>query len=184
MRRFAKKKALDDNEIAPSKLNSSKVITNLKSGNSKKLTKSMLAKLKASGYDKDVYMIFDSNLEARYYSEVLLPMIDEKQIIVEFQPKFTILSKSEKEGIKHMATTYSPDFKLTYFSGKTVYVDVKGMLDQVFPIKRKMFDAAFPDLPPLVVMKYAKKFGGWVTIEQYDKAKKEENKQKKLDALF
>jgi hypothetical protein len=182
MRRFSKSKPVDDNEIAPSKLNSSKVITNLESGISKKLTKSMLTKLKASGYDKSKYMIFDSALESRYYSEVLLPMINERQITVEFQPKFTILEKTEKEGIKHMAVTYTPDFKITYFSGKTIYVDVKGMLDQVFPIKRKMFDAAFPDLPPLVVMKYAKKYGGWITIEEYDKAKREEKKQAKASS--
>jgi hypothetical protein len=54
------------------------------------------------------------------------------------------------------------------------------MLDQFFLIKRKMFDTAFTDLPPLVVMKYAKKFGGWITIEQYDKCKREEYKLKKV----
>lgn len=175
----------DPNAIEPTKLNSSKVIVNLRSGNSKKVTKAMLAGFKTKPYDKSIYMVFDSGLEARYYCEVLLPQIEMGKIVVRFQPKFEILKKQEKSGTKHMAVTYTPDFGITPIASQSYeqeyFLDVKGMLDQVFPIKRKMFDAAYPEFPPLVVMKYYKTGGGWITLEQFDAIKKLEKKNKKLE---
>lgn len=180
-----RKQATNTNTLEPTKMNSKKVILNVESGNHKELTKQMLVNLKKDGYDKEVYIIFHSALEMRYYRDILLPKINMGLISVICQPKFTILDKVEKEGIKHMAVTYSPDFGVTdLLTGVTSYIDTKGMLDQVFPIKRKMFDSKFPDFPPLIVMKYLKKFGGWITIEQYDKFKKDEKKLKKQEGDF
>ncbi|OBZ15153.1 hypothetical protein A7975_32595 [Bacillus sp. FJAT-26390] len=123
-------------------------------------------------------------MEARYYRDQLLPLVKDQSIVVEFQPKYILQPKFEKEGMKHREITYSPDFKVTYFTGKVLLIDVKGAEDQKFPIKRKMFDYTNPDLPPLVVMKYVKKFGGWITIEEYTIKKREENKQKKAAAAL
>ncbi len=128
---------------------------------------------------KEGQLLFDSGLEARYYRDQLLPMVKDQSILVEFQPKYTLVPKFEKEGIKHMAVTYTPDFKVTYFSGKVLLIDVKGAEDQKFPIKRKLFDYINRDLPPLLVMKYCKKFGGWITIEEYNLKKREEKKANK-----
>jgi len=180
MRRFAKK---SEDQNAPSKYNATKALLNLATESITKLTRQQVADLKQRGIDSQ-HILFDSDLEARYYRDQLLPMIKDGSITVELQPKFTLVPKFEKDGMKHQAVTYTPDFKVTYFPGKVLLVDVKGAEDQKFPIKRKLFDFTFPEFPPLVVMKYIKKFGGWITIEEYAKKKREENKQKKLDGLI
>lgn len=178
MRFGAKKKV--EGEQPKNKYNANKAILTLHTGSLVKVTAEQLKKFKETAYDETLHVLFDSELEGRYYRDELLPMIKERSIVVEMQPKFTLLEKQDKEGIKHQAITYTPDFKVTYFSGHTIFIDVKGAEDQKFPLKRKMFDAKFPEFPPLVVMKYVKKFGGWITIEEYDKQKRAENKQKKL----
>lgn len=125
-------------------------------------------------------ILFDSKDEARYYRDELLPKVEDGKISVRFQPKFTLIPKFEKEGVKHQAVTYTPDFEVTnLLTGRTYLVDVKGMEDQKFPIKRKLFDHSFPEYPPLIVMKYCKKFGGWITGEEYDRKKRAENRKKK-----
>jgi hypothetical protein len=52
------------------------------------------------------------------------------------------------------------------------------MSNETFPLKHKMFDSAFPDFPPLVVMKRYK--SEWMTLQQFDAIKKLEKKAKKL----
>ncbi|WP_240415000.1 DUF1064 domain-containing protein [Paenibacillus periandrae] len=165
-------------EKVKTKYNASKAILYITKNVIVKVTAAELKKLKETGLIDAV--VFDSELEAKFYRDILLPEVQRGLITVEMQPKFTLLPKLEKGGIKHQPITYSPDFKITYIaSGKVRFIDVKGMEDQKFPIKRKMFDAAFPEFPPLVVMKHVKKFGGWITIEEYTKKKREEDKLKK-----
>ncbi|WP_167859306.1 DUF1064 domain-containing protein [Paenibacillus cymbidii] len=177
--RFQRRKASTDGEETQSKYNAKKSILHVDTGNLVRVSAKELAVFKAISYVPEQHIIFDSELEAKYYRDILLPRVRAGKIKVEFQPKFTLLPKQEKDGIKHMAITYSPDFAIIREGRKTVYVDVKGAEDQKFPLKRKMFDAAFPDFPPLVVMKYAKKFGGWVTFEVWTEKKRAENKAKK-----
>ncbi|QGQ97014.1 DUF1064 domain-containing protein [Paenibacillus psychroresistens] len=185
------KKASDPNAIEPTKLNSSKVIVNLRSGNSKKVTKAMLEGFKTRPYDKDIYFVFGSGLEAKYYTEELLPKINAGKILVRFQPRFEILKKLEKDGVKHLAITYTPDFGITpieHFGqvllyGTEYFVDVKGMSNETFPLKHKMFDAAYPDFPALVVMKHWKARGGWMTLKEFDAIKKADKKAGKLAAV-
>ncbi|MFC4102871.1 DUF1064 domain-containing protein [Paenibacillus xanthanilyticus] len=183
MVRFARKKkeAVPDQQPAqPSKYNSQKTILTVATGATVKVSRQDLKRFMETAYREDEHLIFDSELEAKYYRDMLLPLIKDGRITVELQPKFTLLEKFEKQGTKHQAITYSPDFKVTYVrEGRVVLIDVKGAEDQKFPLKRKLFDANFPEYPPLVVMKYCKKFGGWITIEEYIKKKREENKQKK-----
>lgn len=173
--RFAKKKEGE----AGSKYNAKKTILDLLSGEMNKLTAAQVKVFKNNGFDESRFIIIDSELEAKYYRDKLLPLVRSERIKVELQPKFTLLAKFEKDGVKHQSITYSPDFAVLREGRKTVYVDVKGAEDQKFGLKRKMFDSSFPDFPPLVVMKYCKKFGGWITIEEYAVKKRLENKEKK-----
>jgi hypothetical protein len=122
-------------------------------------------------------IIFDSEMELKFYTEILLPRIKKGLITVELQPKYILQESFEKFGKKHQAITYSPDFKVTKRDGEIICYDVKGFADQKFPIKRKLFDARYPDIR-LVVMKRIVKFGGWLTDEQYMKAKREEKRGK------
>jgi len=173
--RFAKKKEGE----AGSKYNAKKTILDLCSGEMNKLSSAQVKDFKNKGFDESRFIIFDSELEAKYFRDKLLPLVRSGRIKVDLQPKFTLLAKFEKDGVKHQAITYSPDFGISREGRKTIYVDVKGAEDQKFGLKRKMFDANFPNFPPLVVMKYCKKFGGWITIEEYTVKKRQENKEKK-----
>lgn len=120
---------------------------------------------------------FDSELEARYYRDVLQPMMERGELAdVELQPKYMLLEKFEKLGVKHQAITYSPDFKLIYPDGRAEAVDVKGYENDRFPLKRKMFDNRYREIP-LIVLKYSKKYGGWITLEHYNKEKANEKKR-------
>lgn len=120
---------------------------------------------------------FDSELEAKYYRDVLMPMLDRGELEgVELQPKYILLEKFEKLGTKHLAITYSPDFKLVYPDGRIEVIDVKGFENDRFPLKRKMFDDRYRDIP-LIVLKYSKKFGGWITLEHYNQEKAKEKKR-------
>ncbi|MDQ0114311.1 DUF1064 domain-containing protein [Paenibacillus harenae] len=179
--RFGKKKVTEGEE-SRTKYNAKKALLNLETESVVEISNQQVKNLRERGLDPDRLIIFDSKLEAKYYLEELLPLVREQSVIVELQPKFTLVPKFEKDGMKHQAVTYSPDFKVTYFTGKVLLIDVKGTEDQKFPIKRKLFDYNFPQFPPLVVMKYVKKFGGWITFEEYTLKKREENKQKKAAA--
>lgn len=121
---------------------------------------------------------FDSELEARYYRDVLHPKVATGDIEdVEVQPTYVLLKAFEKNGIKHRAITYSPDFRLHYPDGRVEVIDIKGHENDRFPLKRKMFDHEFRDTP-LHVIKYCKKFGGWISAETYTKEKAKERKTK------
>ncbi|MGF9912788.1 DUF1064 domain-containing protein [Paenibacillus ehimensis] len=171
-----------DNGEEKSKYNAKKTILK-PDGKIHKVSVSELKEMKLRGLPEGA-IVFDSELEARFYRDELKPRIEKGLIQVEMQPKFTLLEKFEvkndKQHIKHQAITYTPDFKVTRLAtGKVTLIDVKGAEDQKFPIKRKLFDSKFPELAPLVVMKHCVKFGGWITIEEYTKQKREEKKIKK-----
>lgn len=122
-------------------------------------------------------IMFDSEMEAEYYRDVLLPRELDGEIQVTLQPRFVLLRQFEKKGKKYRAITYSPDFMVEYMDGKPAEaIDVKGMQTEIFNIKRKLFDAAFPDIN-LLVMKRVRKFGGWITAEEYTARKKQERSQ-------
>lgn len=124
-------------------------------------------------------IIFDSKLEAEYYRDMLLPLMESGDVHVEVQPQFEILRGSTDEWYKFSPVHYTPDFLLTYKDGRREAIDVKGMPPTAdFVLRRKMFHHRYP-LIPLVVLKYVRKYGGWVTLEQYAKAKRQARKMEK-----
>lgn len=174
-----------EQEKPKTKYNSQKTVLDLMTGVASKLTPEQYKTMKNGFFNEQSYLIFDSESECRYYREVLLPEIKDGKITVELQPKFTLLDKQRIGHIKHAPVTYTADFRVTEnATGKVTIVDVKGMEDQKFPIKRKLFDHLFPSIAPLVVMKYVKKFGGWITAEQYAASKKEEKKHPKGSSVL
>lgn len=120
---------------------------------------------------------FDSELEAEYYRDVLLPRVLAGEIEVERQPKFTLLHGFEKDGMTYKPITYSPDFLLKYIEdGRVETIDVKGFQNDVFLLKRKLFDAVFPAIK-LIILKRVNKYGGWITVEEYAAHKRRERKE-------
>lgn len=90
---------------------------------------------------------FDSKREANRYCELRF-MLQAKLIKdLELQPRFELQPSFRKNGKTYRKIEYVADFK--YFDNqkqKFVVEDVKGMLTDVFKLKRKMFEYRYPDL--------------------------------------
>lgn len=120
---------------------------------------------------------FDSELEAVYYRDVLMPRVQAGEIEVKRQPKFVLLKEFSKDGVTYKPITYIPDFLVTYLAdGRIEAIDVKGFSNDVFLLKRKLFDAVFPDVK-LLILKRVHKYGGWITVEEYAAHKRRERKE-------
>ena len=89
---------------------------------------------------------FDSKREAEYYCE--LKMLKKAKEIKDFslQPKYELQAKFKKNGTSHRAINYVADFVILRNDGILEVVDIKGMETDVFKIKRKLFEFAYPNL--------------------------------------
>jgi len=90
---------------------------------------------------------FDSEAEAKHYWFTLKPRLDANEITnLQFQPQFLVTIKGRK------ICTYKADF--SYFDsqakgpdgqcGALIVEDVKGYKTDVYRLKKKMVEAAFP----------------------------------------
>jgi len=130
-------------------------------------------------------VLWDSIMERDYYIYLLNEMkIPKRKIIL--QPEFVLQEKfTDTEGKKHRAITYRADFQI----GNEV-IDVKGMEDQKFPIKKKMFlkrynsdrcMARYADNPlTLTVITKAPKWTGkkWIKLDELKKLRRERKKNR------
>jgi hypothetical protein len=108
---------------------------------------------------------FDSQTEAEYYL-YLQTLLHYKQIRdIEIQPSFTLLEGGQGKGI-----TYRADFKVTNTDGSVEIIDVKGFETKDFKMKKKLFEAKYPDLKLRLITKVQ---GVWVDTEKI----KEQEKQ-------
>jgi len=85
---------------------------------------------------------FDSKLEAWYYVKLTQDKTVEK---IELHPKYELLATFTKNGKKFQKITYIADFKVFYKDGRVDVIDCKGVETEVFRIKRKLFEARYPD---------------------------------------
>lgn len=116
---------------------------------------------------------FDSNEEKEYY--MLLKQRETKGEIsdLKIHEPFELIPSYKMNGKTVKALTYEADF--VFYDkqlGITRVIDVKGFADDVFKLKKKLFDYNFTKLFPLglEVMKYAKSTG-WVNYDDYKKAR-------------
>ena len=126
---------------------------------------------------------FDSIMERDYYIYLLNELeIPERKIIL--QPKFVLQEKfTDSDGKKHREITYTADFQID-----DIVIDVKGMVDQKFPIKKKMFlkrynsdrcMAKYADNPlTLKVITKAPKWTDekWIELDKLNKMRRERKK--------
>lgn len=117
---------------------------------------------------------FDSELEMRYYRDVVLPLIQSGDVVkyelqkpYELQPKFLYDNKTVQP-IKYVA-----DFFIVYEDGHEEVIDTKGCPDSVALLKRKLFWYHYPDVRYKWIT-WVKKFGGWIEYEKYKQLKREE----------
>ena len=124
-------------------------------------------------------MVFDSALEMRYYTEVILPGVLsgdithwERQKPYELQPKFKWGGKTIR------AIVYVADFYIERADGTSLVVDTKGNPDAVALLKRKMFHYKYPDVP-YIWLSYSKIDGGWIEYDKLKRARKQRKAAKR-----
>lgn len=122
--------------------------------------------------------VFDSELEKKFYVEVVIPALENGTIIkCERQIKYILQPSFIKDGKKILPIEYKADFVLTYADNSVEIVDTKGYAEPLALMKRKMFWYKFPDIN-YVWKSYSKKDGGWTTYENIQKGRKMRKKEK------
>ncbi|RPJ97265.1 DUF1064 domain-containing protein [Rummeliibacillus sp. TYF005] len=119
---------------------------------------------------------FDSKMESDYY--LYLKQLEQQGAVREFlmQKEYILLEGYVKSDKKIRPIKYKADFEVHYSDGHIEVVDVKGFLTADFKLKKKLFEYRFPFVLKLV--KFSKIDGGWIELEDYEKARKERKKQK------
>ena len=124
-------------------------------------------------------IVFDSELEMKYYRDVVLPGVEsgrikdyELQKPYELQPKFVHDDKTVQP-IKYVA-----DFYIEYADGSSEVIDTKGIPDSTAIIKRKMFWRVFPDVKYIWIT-WSKIDGGWCDYEYVKQQRNLRRKNKK-----
>ena len=129
-------------------------------------------------------IVFDSRLEMRYYSDVVLPGVENGEIKrFELQKKYELQPSFIYRGKSILPITYVADFYIEYSDGHIEVIDTKGMPDNVAKLKRKLFWFRYPDIQ-YRWLSYSKKWGGWLdydTIQKMRRAeKRSRNKQEEM----
>lgn len=89
---------------------------------------------------------FDSKKEAARYQELLLMQKAGAISSLELQPSFELVGSVLWNGKNLRARKYRADFKyFDEFSRKTVVEDVKGVLTDVYKIKKQIFLTLYPE---------------------------------------
>jgi hypothetical protein len=102
---------------------------------------------------------FDSTAEAEYYLYLLAKQQAGEIASFRRQPRYRLQDGFTKRGKKYRPIDYVADFEVMDKHGRITVVDVKGTKTEAFGIKRKLFEAKYPNLGLIVVKK---KRGGWV----------------------
>ena len=101
---------------------------------------------KAGRTDPDTGRVFDSKRELERYHELRIREMAGDITHLSLQPVFTLLPKTVTQRATIRPVTYRADFQ--YFereSGETVVEDVKGFATEVYRLKRKFFEAYYPE---------------------------------------
>jgi len=125
-------------------------------------------------------ILFDSELECRYYKYLLELQIIGDVIEIELQPKYCLFDKYIRkcDNKKILAINYVSDFRITYKKDNLVkVVDTKGNPDSVSLIKRKMLEGLNPDID-FHWISWSKIDGGWIEYDLLKEARKLRKKAK------
>lgn len=120
---------------------------------------------------------FDSKLESRFYLFAKELKAEGKIKGFELQKRFEIFPAFRKDGVLYRKIEYVADFIIYHHDGSIEVIDTKGVETDVFKIKRKLFEHAYPDLR-LQAVTYSKLDGGWIELSELKKARKQRKASK------
>lgn len=124
-------------------------------------------------------IVFDSEMEMKYYRDVILSQVESGNIVkYELQKTYILQPKFTYNGKSILPIKYVADFWVLYSDGTEETIDTKGMPDNIAKLKRKLFWYSFPNIKYRWVC-WSKIDGGWCDYEQVEKARKERKKLKK-----
>lgn len=132
----------------------------------------------SSNKEKRTYdnIIFDSEMEMKYYRDVVLPAYNEGIIKhFELQKPFELQPKFKHNGKTILPIKYVADFYIEYSNKKVKVIDIKGMADSVALLKRKLMWYKYPELDYIWIT-YVKKFGGWIEYDYCQRLRREAKK--------
>jgi len=128
-------------------------------------------------------IIFDSEMEMKYFRDVVIPSFESGIIIYfELQKPYELLPKFTHMGITVQPIKYVADFFIRYKDGREEVIDIKGCPDSVALIKRKLFWYNYPTITYRWVCHSAID-GGWCDYDYVKKQRSIRKKQKKLKKL-
>lgn len=126
-------------------------------------------------------IVFDSQMEMRYYRDVILPLSRSGDICAfelqkeyELQPKFVYMGKTVRP------ITYVADFYVEYKDGHSEVIDIKGCPDSAARLKKKMFEYRYNDTIYRWIS-YNKKWGGWLDLDVIQRLRKENKKKQQQE---
>ena len=134
----------------------------------------------SSNKEKRTYdgVVFDSELECRFYKEIILPNYKSGKIKnYELQKPYVLQEKFKRDGKTISAIKYVADFFIEWDDGRVEVIDTKGMADSVAKIKRKMMWSLFPALD-FKWISYCKKYGGWIEFDELNRLRRDAKKNK------
>lgn len=150
-----------------------------------KVDQSSSAKKKRTVYDEhlDKTFTFDSSIEQKYYTDVVLKKFESGEIVdYELQKKYILQDKFRRpNGELVRAIDYVADYWLKYKDGHEEIKDTKGagfLVDPVAKLKRKMFYNRYPDLDFEWITWSTKT--DWIQWDEFMKLKREEKKKKAM----
>ena len=123
-------------------------------------------------------IVFDSQLEMRYYRDVLCPKVESGEIAqYELQKRYELQPKFTKNGRPILPIIYVADFYIEYADGHTEVIDTKGCPDNVAKIKRKLFWYNYPGIEYRWIT-FVKKWGGWLDYDTVKILRRESKREK------
>lgn len=126
-------------------------------------------------------IVFDSVLEMKYYRDIILPKLENGELVhCEMQKKYVLQPAFNRKGKIVRPVEYKADFYTVDKNGKETVIDVKGCPDNVAKLKRKMFWYTYPDLEYIWIV-FVKKHGGWI---DYDECSRLRRKRKATKSIF